>query len=131
MTAIIPFEHIDLFPKLQRFSNVFAYCAGEDTAYHEYKPKEFGPLHNHCGCVSYALSMLLGGTIIGGKVHGVRHFWNELSEGVRIDLCAEQFGEPRIVFFPWDGSGKKARIPAKVNSRYLKFYNRVEHMLYQ
>ena len=47
-----------MIDKLQLFVSAFKYAASADTAYGEYDPDQHGPLHNHCGCVAYALQQL-------------------------------------------------------------------------
>jgi len=84
-----------MIDKLQLFVSAFKYAASADTAYGEYNPDQHGPLHNHCGCVAYAVQQLLGGKIRTGKVYGVKHYWNEVGLG-EIDLSASQFGETDI-----------------------------------
>ena len=57
--------------KIEEFLSVFKHCAAADTAYDaDYNPEEYGKLHSHCGCVSYALKQLVGGDIIAGYCAG-------------------------------------------------------------
>jgi hypothetical protein len=119
-----------MITKLQTFVSAFKYAASADTAYGEYQPDKFGPLHNHCGCVAYAVQQLLGGKIRTGKVHGVKHYWNEVALG-EIDLSASQFGEPDIVFFPQAERAAYAPARKTINPRFQLFWDRVQETLNQ
>jgi hypothetical protein len=119
-----------MIDKLQLFVSAFKYAASADTAYGEYKPDQHGLLHNHCGCVAYAVQQLLGGTIKTGKVNGVKHYWNEIGL-VELDLSASQFGQTDIVFFPQAERPRQAPTRKTVNTRFQKFWNRVQQTLHQ
>ena len=119
-----------MIDKLQLFVSAFKYAASADTAYGDYDPDKHGPLHNHCGCVAYAVQQLLGGKIRTGKVHGVKHYWNEVGLG-EIDLSASQFGETDIVFFPQAERAAYAPARKTINPRFQLFWDRVQTALHQ
>lgn len=119
-----------MIDKLQLFVSAFKYAASADTAYGDYKPGQYGPLHNHCGCVAYAVKQLLGGKIRTGKVCGVKHYWNEVGLG-EIDLSASQFGETDIVFFPQAERASYAPERKTINPRFQLFWDRVQTALHQ
>jgi hypothetical protein len=118
-----------MLDKLQNILGTLKYCAGPDTAYGQYNPKKFGPLHNHCGCVAYAVQKLLGGTIKTGKVSGVKHYWNEIGL-VEVDLTASQFGQTDIVFFPC-ATGRNAPVRKSINPRFQLYWDRVQETLHR
>lgn len=117
-----------MIDKFQNILATFRYCGAQDTAYGDYNPKEFGTLHNHCGCVSYALQQMLGGDIMQGKVNGVSHMWNSIGM-VEVDLCSEQFGATPITFFP--ASGRIVKPRKTVNKRFQTFWDRVQTQYYR
>lgn len=104
--------------------------AAKDTAYlpEEYKKSRLSPLHGHCGCVSWLVMKLYGGTIVTGKVNGTRHYWNRLPDGKEVDLTSCQFGgdglQPLV---------KGRKVPRKLDGltdiRYLVFYSRIMEIL--
>ena len=117
-----------MIEKLQPLLDHLRYCGSEDTAYGEYDPKNYGSLHNHCGCVAYVVQQVMGGDIMQGKVCGVSHQWNRV-EDIEFDLCAEQFNKKGIVFFP-QSKGRKAPQRKNTNPRFLKFWNRFKESYY-
>ena len=117
-----------MIDKFQLILSHFRYCGSRDTAYGEYIPQQFGKLHNHCGCVSYALQKMLGGDIMQGKVNGVPHMWNSIGM-VEVDLCSEQFGATPITFFQQGGRIVKPR--KTINKRFQLFWNRVQETYYK
>ena len=119
-----------MIDKLQLFVSAFKYAASADTAYGDYDPDKHGPLHNHCGCVAYAVQQLLGGTIKTGKVSGVKHYWNEIGL-VEVDLTASQFGQADIVFFPQAERAAYAPTRKTINPRFQLFWDRVQIALHQ
>tara|TARA_B100000886_G_scaffold303110_1_gene233578 strand:- start:19592 stop:19951 length:360 start_codon:yes stop_codon:yes gene_type:complete len=119
-----------MIDKLQLFVSAFKYAASADTAYGDYNPDKHGPLHNHCGCVAYAVQQLLGGKIRTGRVHNVKHYWNEIGLG-EIDLSASQFGETDIVFFPQAERATYAPARKTINPRFQLFWDRVQIALHQ
>ena len=117
-----------MIDKFQHILNHFRYCGSEETAYGDYLPAQFGKLHNHCGCVAYALQQMLGGDIMQGKVNGVPHMWNSIGM-VEVDLCSEQFGITPITFFQQGGRIVKPR--KTINKRFQLFWDRVQETYYK
>ena len=117
-----------MIDKFQDILSHFRHCGSEDTAYGDYLPEQFGKLHNHCGCVSYALQQMLGGDIMQGKVNGVPHMWNSIGM-VEVDLCSEQFGATPITFFQQGGRIVKPR--KTINKRFQLFWDRVQETYYR
>ena len=111
-----------MIEKLEPLLGQLRKCGAEDTAYGEYDPKTSGTLHNHCGCVAYAVQQVMGGDIMQGKICGVSHQWNRVDD-IEFDLCSEQFGKTGITFFP-QSKGRKAPQRKNTNPRFLKFWNR-------
>ena len=118
-----------MIEKLQPILDHLRYCGSEETAYGEYDPRNFGSLHNHCGCVAFAVQKVLGGDIIQGKVAGVSHQWNRVDD-IEFDLCQEQFAKSGIVFFP-ASNGRKAPVRKNINPRFQKFWDRFEESYYK
>lgn len=107
----------------------FRFCGSEDTAYGEYDEEKYGKLHNHCGCVAYALQKVMGGDILQGKIDGVSHQWNRI-DGIEVDLCLEQFGHAGISF-PATRKGRKVPKRKNINPRFQKFWDRFEESYYK
>jgi hypothetical protein len=118
-----------MIDKFQKIIGTLKYCASADTAYGEYEPEKYGELHNHCGCVAYVIQQMFGGSIRTGKVHGVKHYWNDIG-GMEVDCSASQFGQTDIVFFPCE-NGKDAPTRKTINPRFQKFWDRVQETLHK
>jgi hypothetical protein len=97
--------------------------ADSSTAFGEYNPRKFGKLHNHCGCVSYAVQKILGGTIRTGKVCGVKHYWN-LIDGQSFDYTASQFNQP--INHIANDFGRDAPTRKTINPRFKKFWDQLK-----
>ncbi len=54
--------------------------------------KTISPLHLHCGAVANLIKVIYEGDIVSGKINGITHYWNRLSNGQEIDLTSCQFG---------------------------------------
>jgi hypothetical protein len=117
-----------MIDKFQNILSTFRYCGAQDTAYGDYMPEQYGTLHNHCGCVSYALQQMMGGDIMQGKVNGVSHMWNSINM-TEVDLCSEQFGATPITFFP--ASGRIVKPRKTINKRFQTFWDRVQTQYYR
>lgn len=83
----------------KELKNLFIKVAAYDTAFNpdlykklksEKKLKSF--LELHCGAVSSAVQLIVGGEIVTGKINGTTHYWNRLSNGEEVDLTSCQFG---------------------------------------
>lgn len=96
--------------------------ANASTAFGDYNPQKFGKLHNHCGCVAYAIQKIHGGTIRTGKVCGVKHYWN-LIDGRAVDYTASQFNQPIDHIAP--DFGKDAPTRKTTNPRFKKFWDKL------
>jgi len=66
-----------------------AWCA--DTTYSPEKWSMDNPSQGQCAVTALLVQEFLGGIVSSGIVNGVKHFWNVLDNGERIDLTAEQF----------------------------------------
>jgi len=136
----MPVEELgDTGKKMQDFFShlysVFQYCGAADTAYNDdYMPDEFGLLHNHCGCVSYALQQMIGGEVVRGKCKDIPHMWNRLGK-FQYDLCASQYGlSPVMISVGIDFSTHtkpKTFNPKNINPRFQKFWSRVQETYYR
>jgi hypothetical protein len=116
----------DIVNQLKILRKAALKVASAETAYlpEEYKSSRLSALQGHCGCVSWLVMQLYGGTIVTGKVDGIRHYWNRLPDGEEVDLTSCQFG----------GDGftplvKGRKVPRKLdgltNPRYLVFYSKI------
>lgn len=86
------------------------------------------PLWGHCAAMAYLVQAVAGGVIVQGRVKGISHYWNRLPDGTEIDLTSCQFGG--------DGwtplkKGRKAKVPKRVNTRFILFAMRVEERIKQ
>ena len=118
--------------KIKELTSYLKFAASKETAYgNEYNPddEDQGVLHNHCGCVAYVIQQMFGGSIRTGKVHGVKHYWNDIG-GMEVDCSASQFGQTDIVFFPCE-NGKDAPTRKTINPRFQKFWDRVQETLHR
>jgi len=97
--------------------------ASASTAYGNYNPQKFGKLHNHCGCVTFAIQKLFGGTIRTGRIYGVKHYWNFI-DGRAIDYTASQFNQPIDHITP--DYGKDAPTRKTINPRFRKFWENLK-----
>lgn len=99
-------------------------AASPDTAYEvgEYQPQAHGPLHLHCGPVSYTVQKMYGGDILTARIRGVTHFWNLIPGDRPVDLCQEQFGISYLLGFH---SGKVVPERKTVNPRFKLFFERL------
>ena len=96
--------------------------ASHETAYLTYNPEK-SRLHNHCGAVAWVIKQQYGGVLLGGKIDGISHIWNQLPDGTEIDLTSCQFGGDGYTPLT---KGEKLPERTTINPKYKLFAKKLD-----
>ena len=103
-----------------------ASCYPEEYRRRKRLNKLKSPLWSHCAAVATIINVLYGGDIVTGRVKGIQHYWNRMSDGKEVDLTSCQFGGDG--FTPLK-KGRKVIRKGLTNIRFLFFAEKVMNVL--
>ncbi len=79
-------------PPESELSAALARSWSQETSHDPSGWSEHNSAWGQCAVSALIIQDLLGGELLVGKVNGVEHYWNELSDGREVDLTKHQFG---------------------------------------
>lgn len=96
----------------------------KDTAYKPEKWTPEIPSTGHCYVTALYINLKYGGTIRWGKCGRFNHYWNELPNGLDIDLTSDQYGGSGLRPHP-EILSRGIKEPNFNNRGFVRFMKRV------